>query len=96
MDAQALHVNEESQGWTEALNLHNQLRLMVGFAPFKAGGRLRVVAGATANVLVTERYDSTEGRVYSSVADGQRLWLDEGSASTRVLGWFDYSIGLRF
>lgn len=95
LDAVAMHVNEESRGWTEDLNLHNQVRLLVGFAPLKAGGRLRLVAGPTVSVLVTRRYDTERAQVYSSLLQNRNLWLDDGSASTRVLGWVGYSIGVR-
>lgn len=96
LDAAAMHVNEESRGWTRDLNLHNQLRLLVGVAPFKAGGRLRVVAGPTVSVLVTQRYDAERGAVASSLSQNRRLWLNEGNASTQVLGWVGYCVGLRF
>ncbi|GGF01411.1 hypothetical protein GCM10011383_10340 [Hymenobacter cavernae] len=96
LDAVAMHVNEEQRGWTDELNLHNQLRIMLGFAPFKAGSRLRIVAGPTVSVLVTERYDSGEQKIYSNLTKGRKLWLNEGSARTRVLGWFGYSAGVRF
>ncbi|WP_240540698.1 hypothetical protein [Hymenobacter montanus] len=96
LDLAALHVNEEGRSWTDDLNLHNQFRLLVGFAPFKAGGHLRLVAGPTVSVLVTQRYDAERGQVYSSLVQGRRLWLDEGSATTRVWGWFGYCVGLRF
>ncbi|UOG75499.1 DUF4974 domain-containing protein [Hymenobacter tibetensis] len=96
LDAVALHVNEEQRGWTDNLNLHNQLRLLVGFAPFKAGGHLRLIAGPTVSVLVTQRYDSERGQVYSHLGENRRLWLEEGSATTRVLGWFGYCAGVRF
>ncbi|GAB2463012.1 hypothetical protein GCM10011375_14940 [Hymenobacter qilianensis] len=95
IDAVAMHVNEESRGWTEDLNLHNQLRLMVGFAPLKAGGRLRIVAGPTVSVLVTQRYDTERAQVYSSLLQNRSLWLDEGDTNTRVLGWIGYSVGVR-
>ncbi|OUJ76058.1 DUF4974 domain-containing protein [Hymenobacter crusticola] len=96
LDAVAMHVNEEQRGWTDELNLHNQVRLLLGFAPFKAGGRLRIVAGPTASVLVTQRYDSGEQKIYSNLTKGHKLWLNEGSARTRVFGWFGYSAGIRF
>jgi len=96
LDAVAMHVNEEQRGWTDELNLHNQVRLLFGFAPFKAGGRLRIVAGPTVSVLVTERYDSGEQKIYSNLTQGRKLWLNEGSARTRVLGWFGYNAGIRF
>jgi hypothetical protein len=84
LDLVALHVNEESRGWTNDLNLHNQFRLLAGFAPSRAGGRLRIVAGPTVSVLVTQRYDAERGQVYSRVAQNRSLWLDEGDAETRV------------
>lgn len=96
LDAVAMHVNEEQRGFTRALNLHNQLRLLVGVAPFKAGSHLRIIGGPTVSVLVTQRYDSTEGKVQSALSQGRRHWLDEGNAITRVLGWYGYSVGLRF
>jgi hypothetical protein len=96
LDAVAMHVNEEQRGWTDALNLHNQVRLLLGFAPFKAGSHLRIVAGPTVSVLVTERYDSGEQKIYSNLTKNRKLWLNEGSARTRVLGWFGYSAGIRF
>ncbi|MBC6608493.1 hypothetical protein H8B13_16825 [Hymenobacter sp. BT188] len=95
LDAATMHVNEESRGWTEDLNLHNQLRLLVGFAPLKAGGRLRLVAGPTVSVLVTQRYDTERAQVYSSLLQNRSLWLDDGSATTRVLGWVGYIVGVR-
>ncbi|TGD79681.1 DUF4974 domain-containing protein [Hymenobacter wooponensis] len=96
LDAVSLHVNEEQQGWTPDLNLHNQLRLLVGIAPLRAGGHLRIVGGPTVSVLVTQRFDTAEQRVYSNLSSGRKLWLDEGSSRTRVLGWVGYSVGLRF
>jgi hypothetical protein len=96
LDAVAMHVNEEQRGWTDALNLHSQVRLLVGIAPFRAGGHIRIVAGPTISVLVTERYDTAEGRVFSNLSRGRKLWLDEGNSFTRVLGWYGYSVGIRF
>jgi hypothetical protein len=96
LDAVALHVNEARRGWTEELNLQNQLRLLVGFAPLKAGGHLRLVAGPTVSVLVTQRYDAERGQVYSSLLQNRRLWLDEGNAKTGVFGWIGYCAGIRF
>lgn len=96
LDAVALHVNEESRGWTDELNLHNQLRLLVGFAPRKAGGHLRLVAGPTVSVLVTQRYDAERGQVYSNLLQNRSLWLDEGNAQTGVYGWIGYCAGIRF
>ncbi|WP_324674431.1 DUF4974 domain-containing protein [Hymenobacter sp. GOD-10R] len=96
LDAVAMHVNEEQRGWTDELNLHNQVRVLLGFAPFKAGSHLRIVAGPTASVLVTQRYDSGEQKIYSNLTKGHKLWLNEGSARTRVFGWFGYSAGIRF
>ncbi|RAK64179.1 DUF4974 domain-containing protein [Hymenobacter edaphi] len=96
LDAVALHVNEEQRGLTRALNLHNQLRLLVGLTPFRPGSHIRLVAGPTVSVLVTQRYDTAEGRVYSNLSQGRKLWLNDGNARTRVLGWYGYSVGLRF
>ncbi|WP_303309585.1 FecR domain-containing protein [Hymenobacter sp. BT730] len=96
IDALALHVNEEQRGWTNDLNLQNQLRLLIGFAPLKAGGHWRLVAGPTVSVLVTQRYDSERGHVYSHLLDDRHLWLKEGNAATQVLGWFGYCAGVRF
>ncbi|MCC3155636.1 secretin and TonB N-terminal domain-containing protein [Hymenobacter sp. 15J16-1T3B] len=96
LDAAAMHVNEEQRGLTRDLNLHNQLRLLVGFAPFKARPHLRLIAGPTFNVLVTQRYDSDRGKVYSNISQGRKTVFDEGNARTRVLGWYCYSVGLRF
>jgi hypothetical protein len=96
LDAVALHVNEESRGWTDELNLQNQLRLLVGFAPFKAGGRVRLVAGPTVSVLVTQRYDAERGQAYSSLVQNRSLWLDEPGAITSVFGWVGYCAGIRF
>ncbi|HEX8660108.1 MAG TPA: FecR domain-containing protein [Hymenobacter sp.] len=96
LDLLALHVNEEGRGWTNDLNLHNQFRLLVGFAPLRAGGRLRIVAGPTVSVLVTQRYDAERGQIYSRLIQNRSLWLDEGDAATRVLGWVGYCVGLRF
>jgi hypothetical protein len=95
LDAVAMHVNEESRGWTDELNLHNQLRFLVGFAPMKAGGHFRIVAGPTVSVLVTQRYEADRAQVYSSLLQNRSLWLDEGNTKTRVLGWFGYSVGIR-
>ncbi|GAB2949260.1 hypothetical protein GCM10027048_12880 [Hymenobacter coalescens] len=96
LDAVGMHVNEEQRGITRALNLHNQLRVLAGFAPFRRDGHLRLVAGPTVSVLVTQRYDTAEGRVYSNLSQGRKLWLNEGNAVTKVLGWYGYSVGLRF
>ncbi|GAB3828480.1 DUF4974 domain-containing protein [Hymenobacter jeollabukensis] len=96
LDAVAMHVNEEQRGLTRALNLHNQLRLLVGLTPFKPDSRFRLVAGPTVSVLVTQRYDTAEGQVYSNISQGRKLWLNDGNARTRVLGWYGYSVGLRF
>ncbi|WP_162910830.1 DUF4974 domain-containing protein [Hymenobacter oligotrophus] len=96
LDAVAMHVNEEQRGWTRDLNLDSQLRLLLGVAPFKKDGHLRIVFGPTVSVLVTQRYDTTEQRVYSNLAEGRKLWLDEGDAGTRVLGWVGYAAGIRF
>ncbi|RPD47849.1 hypothetical protein DNI29_10450 [Hymenobacter sediminis] len=96
LDAVTMQVHEEQRGMTEDLNLHNQLRLLVGVAPLRAGGRLRIVAGPTVSILVTQRYDTAEQRVYSNLSAGRRLWLNEGSSRTRVLGWIGYSAGIRF
>lgn len=96
LDAVSLHVNEEQRGWTPDLNLHNQLRLLLGFAPLRAGGHLRLVGGPTVSVLVTQRFDTAEQRVYSNLSSGRKLWLDEGSSRTRVVGWAGYSVGIRF
>ncbi|MDF7814736.1 secretin and TonB N-terminal domain-containing protein [Hymenobacter sp. YC55] len=96
LDALALQVNEAQRGWTDDLNLHNQLRLLVGLAPFKAGGHFRFVAGPTVSVLVTQRYDAETGQIHSNLSDNRRLWLNQGSAATRVLGWFGYCAGVRF
>lgn len=96
LDAVAMQVNEEQRGVTEALNLHNQLRLLVGLTPFRPGSHFRLVGGPTVSVLVTQRYDTAEAGVYSNLIQGRKLWLDEGSARTRVLGWYGYSVGLRF
>jgi hypothetical protein len=96
LDALALQVNEAQRGWTNDLNLHNQLRLLVGLAPFKAGGHFRLVAGPTVSVLVTQRYDAETGQIHSNLSDNRRLWLNEGNAATRVLGWFGYCVGVRF
>ena len=95
-DAVAMQVNEEQRGATNALNLHNQLRLLVGFTPFKPDSHIRLVGGPTFSVLVTQRYDTTEGKVYSSLSQGRKLQFDEGNDRTRVLGWYGYSVGLRF
>ncbi|OON70549.1 DUF4974 domain-containing protein [Hymenobacter sp. CRA2] len=95
LDAVTMHVNEEQRHWTDALNLHNQLRLLVGITPFKASSHVRIVAGPTVSVLVTQRYDTAEGGVYSNLSAGRKLWLNEGNARTRVLGWFGYSVGVR-
>jgi hypothetical protein len=95
-DALVLHVNEEQRGWTNALNLQNQLRLLLGFEPLKAGGHWRLVAGPTMSVLVTQRYDSELGQVHSQLSENRQLWLDNGNAVTRVLGWFGYCAGVRF
>ncbi|KAA9331592.1 DUF4974 domain-containing protein [Hymenobacter busanensis] len=94
LDAVAQHVNEEGSGWTDQLNLHNQLRLLVGFAPLKAGGRLRIVAGPVASVFVTQR-TATDGSVGTTLSQGRSLWLNELNGPTRVLGWWGYSVGLR-
>ncbi|UOQ68715.1 hypothetical protein [Hymenobacter volaticus] len=96
LDALALQVNEAQRGWTDNLNLHNQLRLLVGFAPFKAGGHFRLVAGPTVSVLVTQRYDAETGQIHSNLSDNRRLWLNESNTATRVLGWFGYCAGVRF
>lgn len=96
LDAMAMQVNEAQRGWTDDLNLHNQLRLLVGFAPFKAGGHFRLVAGPTVSLLVTQRYDAETGQIRSGLSDNRRLWLDDGNATTRVLGWFGYCAGVRF
>lgn len=96
LDAVAMQVNEEQRGVTDALNLHNQLRLLVGLTPFKPGSHFRLVGGPTVSVLVTQRYDTAEGKVYSNLSQGRRLQFDEGNSRTRVLGWYGYSVGLRF
>jgi hypothetical protein len=96
LDLVAMQVNEEQQGFTPDLNLHNQLRLLVGLTPFKPGSHFRLVGGPTVSVLVTQRYDSAEGQVYSNLSAGRKLWLNEGDATTKVLGWYGYSVGLRF
>ncbi|UYZ58778.1 FecR domain-containing protein [Hymenobacter latericus] len=96
LDAVAMHVNEEQRGWTRDLNLDSQLRLLLGVAPFKKDGHLRIVFGPTVSVLVTQRYDTTEQQVYSNLAEGRKLWLDEGNSATRVLGWVGYTAGIRF
>lgn len=96
LDAVAMQVNEEQRGVTNALNLHNQLRLLVGLTPFKPGSHFRLVGGPTFSVLVTQRYDTAEGRVYSNLSQGRKYLFDEGNTRTRVQGWYGYSVGLRF
>ncbi|RTQ53469.1 DUF4974 domain-containing protein [Hymenobacter gummosus] len=96
LDLATMQVNEEQRGLTKELNLHNQLRLLLGLTPFKPSSHIRLVAGPTVSLLVTRRFDTTEGRVYSNLSQGRKLWLDEGNATTKVLGWYGYSVGLRF
>ncbi|WP_400192374.1 secretin and TonB N-terminal domain-containing protein [Hymenobacter sp. B81] len=95
-DLMAMQVNEEQSGLTEALNLHNQLRLLVGFSPFRKGSRFRVVAGPVVSLLVTERFDTERNTVASNLSEGRSLWLDQGNSLTKVLGWVGYSTGIRF
>lgn len=96
LDAVALHVNEQPRGWTDDLNLHNQFRLLVGLAPLRADGHWRLVAGPTVSVLVTQRYAAERGQVHSRLGENRTLWLNEGNALTRVLGWMGYCVGMRF
>lgn len=100
IDAQSMQVNEDDRSWrtwSRQLNQHNQLRLLVGWAP-SASRHFRVVFGPTANVLVTERLDPLTGQVNSALGTGQ---LGENSGlskagRTRVRGWVGFTAGLRF
>ncbi|GAA4377931.1 DUF4974 domain-containing protein [Hymenobacter koreensis] len=96
LDAVAVQVSEEPNGWTDYLNLQNQFRLLMGYSPFRAGGRVRVVAGPVLSILVTQRYDAELGGIGSGLTEGRTLLLDEGNASSRVLGWVGYTTGIRF
>jgi len=99
-DVQALQVNEDNRSWhtwSDGLNMHNQLRILLGWAP-RRGQRLRVIAGPTFNVLVTERIDPLTGGPNSSLGVGQLAEATDVSVAgrTRVRGWIGFTGGLRF
>jgi hypothetical protein len=100
IDAQTMQVNEDNRSWrtwSDAMNMHNQLRILAGWAP-TASRRFRIVFGPTINVLVTERIDPLTGTINSALGTGQLGESSDISSNgrTRVRGWVGFTGGLRF
>ena len=96
LDVQSGQVNEDGNGWDNHVNLQNQLRLLLGYAPFANISRLRIVGGPVVNLLITEYYNPAEQRVTSTLVTDRTLILDTGNSTIRALGWVGYSVGIRF
>ncbi|MBC7448428.1 MAG: hypothetical protein H7330_10250 [Hymenobacteraceae bacterium] len=100
LDAQGVQVNQDDGSfytWGNTLNMHTQFKPLVGWATGPKR-RLRLVAGPSFNLLVSQRAASvaqTEGDLLPisglSVIDD----LDAPGV-TRVIGWLSASVGLRW
>ncbi len=104
LDAQAVQVNQDDNSWEtwgSVLNMHTQFRVLAGWATGPKR-RLRLVAGPTFNILVTERPasigtpdspDTTDFLPPSGV-----FFLDDVSTDrrTRTNGWLTATVGIRW
>ncbi|PJJ60942.1 hypothetical protein [Hymenobacter chitinivorans] len=94
VDALATQVNER-KGWTDELNLLNQLRPLLGWR-LTPGGRTTLLLGPTLNVMVS-RYRDAEQPGYGSRLGGQHLELfNETHGRTNTRAWVGAQAGLRF
>ncbi|RMF03851.1 MAG: hypothetical protein D6772_01575 [Bacteroidetes bacterium] len=85
----AAQVNEQ-ETWTDELNLHTQLRLLIDW---KMGGRWSFYFGPTANLLLTERVDPLTGNTLS-VIPYEPFWQQQ-EGPTHLIGWVGFTAGLR-
>lgn len=90
IDAIATHVNE-NEWWTEALNLQNQLRLIVGYRP---ATNMAVYAGPSLNVMVSRYVRPGSQRMGSGLAP----WTvyDRTVNGTNVQIWPGVTAGFKF
>ncbi len=100
LDAQALQVNQEDGSlntWGKALNMHTQFRPLVGWAT-GAKRRLRLVAGPTFNLHVTQRAAAVAEAGDEMLPASGIVFLEDVNARgvTRVQGWVGALIGLRW
>ncbi|UOQ52235.1 hypothetical protein [Hymenobacter cellulosivorans] len=94
VDALATQVNEK-KGWTDELNLLNQLRPLFGWR-LSAGGRTTLLLGPTLNVMVS-RYQAPEKAGYGSRLAGKHLELfNETHGRTNTRAWVGAQAGIRF
>ena len=97
LEISAMHVNEKSS-WTNQLNLLNQLKLHYDF---RFAGRFSVFVGPTANVFISQIYNTDNNTFGTSLITDQKLLFDNQDQNsfandTNVKVWMGFNAGLRF
>lgn len=94
VDALSTQVNEK-KGWTDELNLLNQLRPMFGWR-LSPNGRTTLLLGPTLNVMVSS-YREPEKSGYGSRLGGKHLEVfNETHGRTNTRAWVGAQAGIRF
>lgn len=100
LDAHGMQFNQNDgsrRAWGQDLNMHTQFRPLVGWA-IGAKRRVRLVAGLTFNILVTQRRESLDSNAATPLPTSGIDVLDviNGRVDTRTIGWINGLIGLRW
>ena len=90
MEAISMHVNE-TEFWTDELNLLNQFKLLFGV---RTGKRTTFFVGPVGNLMISKRFNADTGR-YGSEIMPYTLY-DETKNGQNVKAWGGFTAGIRF